>query len=457
MSGGGWERLRSCLPACLPGAAAVGVGVLAAVGWGTAGPLAPLPAVLAVSAVVVLIVFPERTRPWTAALAGLAALVSAGVTPVLLDGGGVTVPIAVWGVGEAGALLVLTVLVCRRAATLGRAAVAMAVICLAEAGLMVRVVWPESLSNMLLTTAYWSLGAAVAVAVGLHLRSMDEAWARSVAAARRTQRLELARDLHDFVAHDVTGMVVQAQAAAHVLAGQPEVGAALKRIEEAGQRALASMDRTVHMLRGTDDEPAVGPAPPRVPTLADLPALVGHFAAIGPSVPRLRVDHRAAAASDRETSTTAYRVVTEALTNIRRHAPTAAHVEISIGCDDGPGDPADPADPGDPADPAGPGLTGDEGSGSCLVVIVSNGRTPAAGRQGAAPAYTVGGAHRRHGLGLISLAERVEALGGTLTAGPTAPGTWRVTAVLPMSASARTPTRATLSTTPEEPWPPRTR
>ncbi|MEU9787162.1 histidine kinase [Streptomyces phaeochromogenes] len=440
MSGRGWERLRSWLP----GTAAVGVGVLAVVGVVTAGPLAPLPAVLAVSAVVVLIVFPERTRPWTAALAGLAALVSAGVTPVLLVGGGVTVPIAVWGVGEAGALLVLTVLVCRRAATLGRAAVAIAVICAAEAGLMVRVVWPESLSNMLLTTAYWSLGAAVAVAVGLRLRSMDEAWARSVAAARRTQRLELARDLHDFVAHDVTGMVVQAQAATHVLAGQPEVGAALKRIEEAGQRALASMDRTVHMLRGTDDEPAVGPAPPRVPTLADLPALVGHFAAIGPSVPRLRVDHRAAAASDRETATTAYRVVTEALTNIRRHAPTAARVEISIGCDDGPGG------------PGAPELTGDEGTGSCLVVVVSNGRTPA-GRQGAAPAYTVGGAHRRHGLGLISLAERVEALGGTLTAGPAAPGTWQVTAVLPMSASARTPARATLSTTPEEPWPPRTR
>ncbi|MCX4908322.1 sensor histidine kinase [Streptomyces sp. NBC_00878] len=446
MSGGGWERVRSWLP----GAAAAGVGVLAVVGWVTAGPLAPLPAVLAVAAVVVLIVFPERTLPWTAALAGLAAFVSAGVTPVLLVGGGVTVPIAVWGVGEAGALLVLTVLVCRRAATLGRAAVAIAVICLAEAGLMVRVVWPESLSNMLLTTAYWSLGAAVAVSVGLHLRSMDEAWARSVAAARRTQRLELARDLHDFVAHDVTGMVVQAQAATHVLAGQPEVGAALKRIEEAGQRALASMERTVHMLRGTDDEPAVGPGPPRVPTLADLPALVGHFAAIGPSVPRLHVDHEAAAASDRETAATAYRVVTEALTNIRRHAPTAAHVEISIGCDDGPGGPGGPEDPDDQE------RTGDEGSGSCLVVVVSNGRAPA-GRQDAVPAYTVGGAHRRHGLGLISLAERVEALGGTLTAGPTAPGTWQVTAVLPMSASARTPTRATLSTTPEEPWPPRTR
>ncbi|MFD2684261.1 sensor histidine kinase [Streptomyces phyllanthi] len=437
MSGGGWERLRPWLPR----AAAAGVGALAVVGVVTAGPLVPLPAVLAVSAVVVLVVLPERTRAWTAALAALAALVSAGVTPVLLAGGGVTTPIAVWGVGEAGALLALTVLVARRAAALGRAAVAIAVICLAEAGLMVRVVWPESMSNMLLTTAYWSLGAGVAVAVGLHLRSVDEAWARSVAAARRTQRLELARDLHDFVAHDVTGMVVQAQAAAHVLAGQPEVGAALKRIEEAGQRALASMDRTVHMLRDTDGEPAAGPVPPRVPTLADLPALVGHFAAMGPSNPRLSVDHQAAAASGRETATTAYRVVTEALTNIRRHAPTAARIEISIGCDDGPGAPGPPHD---------------GGTGSCLVVVVANDRAPA-GRPDAAPAYPVGGAHRRHGLGLIGLAERVEALGGTLTAGPAAPGTWQVTAVLPMSPSARMPAGATSATTSEEPWPPRTR
>ncbi|MGW0844669.1 sensor histidine kinase [Streptomyces sp. NPDC002787] len=436
MSGGGRERPRPWLSGA---AAAAGVGVLAVVGVVTAGPLAPFPAVLAVSVVVVLVVLPERTRSWTAPLAVLAALVSAVVTPVLLAGGGVTIPIAAWGVGEAGALLVLTVLVARRATALGRAAVAIAVICLAEAGLMVRVVWPESLPNMLLTTAYWSLGAGVSVVVGLLLRSVDEAWVRSVAAARRTQRLELARDLHDFVAHDVTGMVVQAQAAAQVLAGQPEVGAALKRIEEAGQRALASMDRTVHMLRGTDDEPASGPVPPRTPTLADLPALVGHFAAIGPSNPRLSVDHRAAGASDRETAITAYRVVTEALTNIRRHAPTAAHVDISIGCDDDPGDPA-----------------GDGGTGSRLVVVVANDRAPA-GRSEAVPSYPGGGAHRRRGLGLIGLAERVEALGGTLTAGPTAPGTWQVTAILPMSSSVRMPARATSATTPEDPWPLRTR
>lgn len=438
MCGAGRERLRSSLP----GAAVAGVGVLAVVGVMTAGPLAPLPTVFAVSVVVVLVLLPERTRPWTGALAALAALVSAGVTPVLLAGGGVTVPIGAWGVGEAGALLVLTVLVARRAAALRRAAVAIAVICLAEAGLMVRVVWPESPSTMLLITAYWSLGAGVAIAVGLRLRAMDEAWAHSVATARRTQRLELARDLHDFVAHDVTGMVVQAQAAAHVLAGQPEVGAALKRIEEAGQRALASMDRTVHMLRGTDDDTAAGPVPPRVPTLADLPALVGHFADIGPSNPRLSVDHRAAVATDRETATTAYRVVTEALTNIRRHSPTAAHVEISIGRDDGPDDPH-------------PGHDG--GTGSWLTVVVANDRAPA-GRPDAVPAYPLGGAHRRHGLGLISLAERVEALGGTLTAGPTAPGTWQVTAVLPMPAPVRPPAPATTSaTTPEEPWPARTR
>lgn len=426
---------------------------LAAVGVVTAGPLASLPAVVAVSVVVVLGLLAERARPRTAALAVLAALVSTGVTPVLLARGGVTFPIGAWGVVEAGALLVLTVQVTRRTAAPGRAAGAVAMLCLAEAGLMVRVVWPESLPNMLLTTAYWSLGAGVAVAVGLRLRTVDEAWARSVAAARRTQRLELARDLHDFVAHDVTGMVVQAQAAAHVLDGQPEVGAALKRIEEAGQRALASMDRTVHMLRSADGDPGTGPVPPPLPTLADLPALVGHFAAIGPSDARLSVDHRAVAATDRETAATAYRVVTEALTNIRRHAPAAAHVEISVGRDDGPDD-RQPVHDGTDDET---GAHGDDGArddgdddhnhdhdheGSWLTVVVANDRAPA-GRPDAARAHPLGGSHRRHGLGLIGLTERVEALGGTLTAGPTAPGTWRVTALLPMPASARTPPRDT--------------
>ncbi|MDI2126476.1 sensor histidine kinase [Yinghuangia seranimata] len=408
MSVGGRERAQ----AQLPRVAAAGIAVSALAGVVTAGPLVPLPAVVGLSAAVVLATRPGPARRWTAVAAGLAALVSVAVTPVLLAEGGVTVPIAVWGVGEAGALLALTVLVARYVASLRQAAAAVAALCAAEAGLMVRVVWPEALLNMVFIAAYWSLGAGIAVVVGLCLRSTDAARARSVAAARRIQRLELARDLHDFVAHDVTGMVVQAQAAAHVLAGQPEVGAALKRIEEAGQRALASMDRTVHMLRDTGGERADDPVAFRVPTLADLPVLVARFADAGPARPVLRVDHAAAAAATRETATTAYRVVTEALTNIRRHAPAATRVEIGVGGD--------------------PPAADDGGAGPRLVVTVTNDRAPA-GRADAVPARQAVGVRRNGGLGLVGLAERVEALGGTLTAGPAAAGTWQVTALFPMS------------------------
>ncbi len=64
-----------------------------------------------------------------------------------------------------------------------------------------------------LFTAPLGITVAIALGVGLYLRALDARRSRSLAAARRDERLELARDLHDFVAHHVTGIVVQAQAA----------------------------------------------------------------------------------------------------------------------------------------------------------------------------------------------------------------------------------------------------
>ena len=104
--------------------------------------------------------------------------------------------------------------------------------------------------------AFWSLGAAGAAGAALHLNALDAERARSVADARRSQRLELARDLHDFVAHDVSAILVDAQAGRMVGANAPEHAlAALGRIEEDALRALAAMDRTVRALREAGDDP----------------------------------------------------------------------------------------------------------------------------------------------------------------------------------------------------------
>ncbi|MFE1207772.1 histidine kinase [Streptomyces albidoflavus] len=89
--------------------------------------------------------------------------------------------------------------------------------------------------------------------------------------ARSAQRLQLSRDLHDFVAHDVSGIVVQAQAARFVATTDPSQAVlALERIEKAGLNALASMDQTVQMLHGPEAAPATDP----LPGVSQLPSLI---------------------------------------------------------------------------------------------------------------------------------------------------------------------------------------
>ncbi|MEJ8643513.1 histidine kinase [Streptomyces sp. MS1.HAVA.3] len=169
--------------------------------------------------------------------------------------------------------------------------------------------------------AFWALPALGAVLAGGYLRRQAGRTRQAVRDARRDQQLELARDLHDFVAHDVSAIVVQAQAARFVAAQDPgQAVRALERIETAGLSALASMDRTVHALR----EAAGGPTAP-VPGLAQLPELVERFEG-----GTLDADPQAVRELSREADTTAYRVAVEALTNVRRHAPGAAVVQVAL-------------------------------------------------------------------------------------------------------------------------------
>ncbi|MFG2528872.1 sensor histidine kinase [Streptomyces sp. NPDC048516] len=235
--------------------------------------------------------------------------------------------------------------------------------------------------------AFWFLPTLAAAAVGGYPRLMERRGARAVREARHRQQLELAHDLHDFVAHDISGIVAQAQAARFVADRDPElVAGALERIERAGLAALASIDRTVHLLR----EPGREAGRAALPGTARLTELVDRFDAAGRTRARLTVTPAAQRALSREAAATIQRVVTEALTNVRRHAPDAAAVEVTLTHED---------------------------ESVRLTITNDTGRTRSHARDNG-------------GTGLLALTERVRALNGTLhTAGDN--GTWRLTATLP--------------------------
>ncbi|MGI5336438.1 sensor histidine kinase [Streptomyces sp. CA-181903] len=265
-------------------------------------------------------------------------------------------------------------------------------------------------------SVFLSAGPLAAGALGTALYTARERRARGVREARRAQRLELAADLHDFVAHDVSGIVALAQAAQVVHEARPEqVPPLLRQIEEAGVRALGAMDRTVHMLRDGDgglaataraatargaDAPVPDDAGARAAAygLDDVPGVVERFRASGTADVRLTDELPPGRRADvpREVAATVHRVVVEALTNVRRHAPGAERVRVVLSCGGGP-------------------------AGSSLSVSVTDSGRGAVPRAG----------ERRGGLGLAGLSERVEALGGVLTAGGRAGGGWEVRAELP--------------------------
>ena len=352
------------------------------------GPLVTVPAAAAAAGAVLALAL--RTR-WAAPAAGTVSLLATVV--VRARGGYPPAASAASSAAlvEVGSLLLLTVLAVR--AGQGRTAV--------PAGVGVSC-WFLRFGPLgataLPAVGFWGVIALLAAAGGGYLRSLDQARARSVAEARRSQRLELARDLHDFVAHDVSEMLALAQAGRYVTEADGPAAEMFGRIEHAALQALAAMDRTVHMLQ---DEPAAaaaataGVAPDRrpQPTLADLPELADRFAAAQGAAVRLDVDQQLTERLPREISATAYRVAVEALTNVRRHAPGTGAVRVTVR----------------------------RAAGPALEIAVSN-------EPGGAPA----GRERNSGLGLVQLTERVEALGGALTAGPLAQGGWQTSAVVPL-------------------------
>ncbi|WP_141579561.1 sensor histidine kinase [Actinomadura sp. WMMA1423] len=380
------------------GTAAAGTPVLlGAAGAPVYGWTATVPVAVAVAAALaVLAMRPARHEAtWiAAAVAGgvsLAATATAGASPGARFREG-EAPQNLLGLVEVAALTLLVALVVRAAAFRGA---------LAGAGLagaavpcwILRFGVPGAAG--LAALAAWSLPPVLAVTTGLYLRSLDDRRRRSVASARRRQRLQLASDLHDFVAHDVGEMLAQARAGQILAERDPSAAArTLTIIEEAALRAMASMDRTLGMLRDDAGSDGDGATLAPAPSLADLPDLAARFTASGTAPVHLDLDPDLDV--PREVGTTAYRVVVEALTNVRRHAPGAGRVDVSV--------------------------RRSAGAAPSLRVLVADD----------APGGGTGPAARRGGLGLPGLRERVEMLGGTLTAGPREPSGWRVAAVLPL-------------------------
>jgi signal transduction histidine kinase len=244
-------------------------------------------------------------------------------------------------------------------------------------------------SNGFVNTALL-IGLGGCVGAGVLLRRSDRDRALAADQARHDERLAIARELHDVVAHHVTGMVVQAQAGQVVAGRDPARAAAtLTSIERAGTEALTAMRRLVGAMR---TEGADAPTAPTATTLAELDELARHSTELGLPV---RVTVAGADGVPPDVARSVHRIVRESLTNARRHASGASGVEVRVA----------------------------RRSSSLEVDITDDGRARSASGNG--------------GFGLVGMAERVQALGGTFAAGPRPDGGWAVHVSFPLLGVAR--------------------
>ncbi|MEE1756919.1 sensor histidine kinase [Streptomyces sp. SP18CS02] len=194
--------------------------------------------------------------------------------------------------------------------------------------------------------------------------------------AAETERAAIARELHDVVAHSVSVIAVQAESATYTTPDlSPQARDALQQIAGTARSSMTELRRLLGVLRaGSGERAATAPQP----TLADLDELLEQHRAVGGRA-ELRVrGERVGLAAGLELS--AYRIVQEALTNARRHAP-GAHTVVEVGyradllslriVDDGPGPP--------PARTGGHGLAGMRERAALLGGRVRTGGGPEGG------------------------------------------------------------------------------
>jgi len=216
---------------------------------------------------------------------------------------------------------------------------------------------------------------------------------RRLAEARRSEvqaeRVRIAREIHDVLAHSLSQINVQAGVGLHLMDRQPDKAAeALASIKETSKTALDEVRSVLGALRADPGEPGVPLVPE--PDLSRLPGLAASLAADGVAVD---LDDRLPHAEVPQAVQLAiYRIVQESLTNVRRHATGARRVRVRLDRDD---------------------------AGAAYRLEVAD--------DGSAPAI----ATETGGRGLLGMRERAELLGGSLSAGPAPGGGFAVTAVIP--------------------------
>ena len=233
----------------------------------------------------------------------------------------------------------------------------------------------------------------VGAAEGVRTRAERAERFRQTLAVRRqsevqAERVRIARELHDVLAHSLSQINVQAGVGLHLMDKQPDKAAeALASIKETSKTALDEVRAVLGILRA---EGGADPAAPLVPE-PDLSRLAGLAASVTSQGVEVDLENRLGAVPQ-ATGLAIYRIVQESLTNVVRHA-RASSARVELG----------------------------ETPGHYSVTVTDDGT-------GVADSHDT---HSTGGRGLLGMHERAELLGGTLDAGPLPGGGFRVTATLP--------------------------
>jgi len=232
-------------------------------------------------------------------------------------------------------------------------------------------------------------------------RRAAQAEADRLAEAERAvvrERSRIAREMHDVVSHSMSVVAVQAAAGREIVHTNPDKAAEVfARIETVSRESLTELRRMLGVLRdGTDVEASLTPQP----RIADVAATVEESSALGVTTKLVVEGEQRPVAPGIELAT--YRIIQEALTNVRKHAGASASATVRISY----------------------------GSNELVVEVIDNGR-------GAASAFAADG----KGHGVIGMRERVEIYGGQFSSGPRRGGGYVVRATLPIVADSSAASR----------------